>query len=335
MDIALIGFGNVGQGLIRILRDKATFLQDKHGFSPRVVAVVTGSRGSLVNPQGLDLNALQEIGNGALSAYPETDGLIRDWDALKIARESSADVLVEASPTNLNTAEPALSVCYAALDSGKHVVMANKGPVALAYDELMARAELNGVQCRFEATVMAGTPAIRLVQESLAGCTIQSVRGILNGTTNYILTRMEHGMDYENALEQAQKLGYAESDPTADVDGWDAASKAVILAACVFGQKISLDTMAVSGISHLTADDIEAARRSEERWKLIAEVTAGGAKVEAMRLPISHPLANVMEATNAITYTTDLLGDVTLVGAGAGRVETGFGLLNDLIALQT
>lgn len=335
MDIALIGFGNVGQGLLRILHDKETFLKDQHNFSPRVVAVVTGSRGTLYHPQGLDISELLTIGNGALSAYPETTGLLRDWDASKIAKESTADVLVEASPTNLKTAQPALDICYAALDSGKHVVMANKGPVALAYAELMARAQKNEVQCRYEATVMAGTPSIRLAQEALAGCTISQIRGIMNGTTNYILTRMENGMDYEDALKQAQQLGYAESDPTADVDGWDVASKAIILAACVFDQKISLDEMSVTGISKLTANDIDSAQRSGERWKLIAEITPDGVTVQPMRLPLSHPLANVMEATNAITYSTDLLGDVTLIGAGAGRVETGFGLLNDLLTLQT
>ncbi len=335
MRIVLIGFGVVGQGFAALLRDKAAYLRDSLGLTTRLVGVYTHTRGSLYHADGLDPNALLTIIKaGTLDDYPYMPGLGRSWDALRLIRKGEADVLVEVSPTNLIDAQPALSHIRAALESGMHVITANKGPIALAYDDLRKLAAQKKRHLRFEATVMAGTPSIRLAMQSLAGCTITAARGILNGTTNYILTQMESGKTYAEALAEAQALGYAESDPTADVDGWDAAAKALILAASVFNKRLGLDELHVSGISHLTPEHIWSAGEANERWKLIAEVTLEGGKVEAMRLPKSHPLASVSGATNAITYTTDLLGDVTLIGAGAGSQQTGFGILSDLIDLH-
>lgn len=341
MNIALIGFGTVGQGLVEVLREKATDLQQSHHFSPRVVAVTTGSRGSLYHPDGLDLNALLHAAQRTKpgyayldEAYPDSAGLQRGWSAQRIAVDSNADVLIEASPSNLETGQPALDLCYLALDSGKHLILANKGPVALAYTDLVARANANQRHVLLEATVMAGTPAIRTGLEALAGCNIRAVRGILNGTTNYMLTQMEQGLTYGEALQQAQELGYAEADPTGDVAGWDAAGKVLILTAAFFGLSLTMRDLTVTGITTITQGDIQAAQANGQRWKLIAEATPQGGSVKPMRLPIANPLANVSGATNAITYQTDLLGDVTLVGAGAGRKETGFALLADLLALR-
>lgn len=335
MKIAMIGFGTVGQGFAQILRDKAAMLREQHGFVSQIVAVSTRSRGSLVHPDGLDLTALLDaIAAGSLDHYADAEGLERGWDALRIARDSNADVLVEVSPTNLQTGQPALDVCMAALDSGKHVVLANKGPVAVAYRELVLKAEAAGRQFLFEGTVMAGTPSLRLAREALAGCTISEVRGIVNGTTNYILTQMEAGMGYAEALQQAQDIGYAEADPTADVDGWDAAGKAIILAQALFGVKFTFDQMSVRGISQLTAQDIADATAAGERWKLIAHVTPQSASVQPMRIPATHPLAGVSGGTNALTLTTDLMGEITLIGAGAGGIQTGFGVLSDLLAIN-
>lgn len=329
MKIVLIGFGNVGRGLAQILRDKAGELRDKQGFEAQIVGVATRSKGTLYKADGLDLDVLL---NG-IESYPDAPGLARDWDAARLVRESGADVLVEASPTNLQSGQPALDLCYAAFERGMHVVLANKGPVAVAYNELQAAAKTAGKQLRFEATVMGGTPLIRLGMEALAGCEITGARGILNGTTNYMLTQMDGGMTYADALAEAQALGYAEADPTADVDGWDAASKAIILAAALFGAKLSFDDMNVRGISQITPEAIAAAREAGERWKLIAEVTPEGASVTPQRISLSHPLAGVSGGTNAVTYSTDLLGDVTLIGAGAGGVQTGFGVFSDLLQI--
>lgn len=333
MRIVLIGLGTVGQGLIAILRDKADDLHRRYGFSPVVVGVATRTRGSLYAPAGLDLDAL--LTHAAdLTAYPDAPGIERGHDGRWLAAHAAADVIVEASPTDLHTGQPALDVCRAALAAGKHVVTANKGPVAVAYAELRDQARAAGRQFLFEGTVMAGTPSIRLALEGLAGCTISEARGILNGTTNYMLTQMESGLSYTEALAQAQSLGYAEADPTADVDGWDAAGKGIILAAALFGTRLTLDQMRVQGISGLTTHDIDAARTAGERWKLIVRVTPDGGSVTPTRLPLTHPLAGVAGGTNAVTYTTDLMGEITLIGSGAGRLQTGFALLADLLAIH-
>lgn len=330
MKIALIGFGVVGQGLLEILRDKGTDLKAQYGFEAQVVAVATRSKGTLYNPAGLDIPTLLAAAND-FSGYPDTAGLIRGTDILSLIKTCNADVMVECSHTNLQTGQPALDYCYAAFDSGKHVVLANKGPVAVGYNELVAHAAQAGKQLRFEATVMAGTPSIRLAMQALAGCKITEARGILNGTTNYILTQMEGGMSYADALAQAQQLGYAEADPAGDVEGWDAAGKVIILARALFNSTITFKDMDVKGITGITSDDVKAAAEAGEKWKLVARITADGGSVQPVRVKLSNPLAAVSGATNAITYTTDLLGDVTLVGSGAGKLQTGFGLLSDLL----
>ncbi|MDX2160946.1 MAG: homoserine dehydrogenase [bacterium] len=331
MKVLLVGFGTVGQGLVTILRDKAPELRERYGFAPRIVGVATRSRGTLYHPDGLDPALLLDT---FTSGYPESTGAIRDWPLERLIREGGADVLVEATPTDLTTAQPALDTCRAALDAGHHLVLANKGPIALAYAELRDQAARLGKRLLFEGTVMAGTPSLRLGMQALAGCTIREARGILNGTTNYMLTQMEAGRDYTDVLAEAQRLGYAEADPTADVDGWDAAGKAIILAAALFGQRLTFADMTVSGIRGLSSADIAAAAAAGERWKLIAHITPQGGSVRAVRLPAAHPLAGVNGTTNAVTYSTDLLGDVTLIGAGAGGVQTGFGLLSDLLELH-
>ena len=335
MRLILIGFGVVGGGLAQILRDKAAELDAKYDFRPTIIGVATGSKGCLYREAGLDIDALLAAAAcGSFAAYPDLPGLTRDIDARGMIEMGAANALVEASPTNLETAQPALEYCHLALDRGAHVALANKGPAALDYAGLHAKAREKGLSLRCEATVMAGTPVMALAAEGLAGCGIRSARGILNGTTNYILTQMESGMAYADALQQAQELGYAETDPSGDVDGWDAAGKVLILANALFGAALTMDDLDVSGISAITGGDIEAARAAGERYKLIAEATATGGSVMAKRIPLGDPLSSVGGATNAVTLETDLMGDVTLIGAGAGKLETGAALLADLLAIQ-
>lgn len=330
MNIILVGFGVVGQGFAKILVDKAQQLEQTAGFMPRIVGVVTGSKGTLYHPDGLDIDQLL----GGVATYPEVDGLVRDLSAQDMIAGKLADGIVEVSPTNLETAQPALDYCQLALDNGKHVVLANKGPVALAFHELAEKAKANGLELRCEATVMAGTPTMQLAQEALAGCDIIEARGILNGTTNYILTQMEQGMSYTDALAKAQELGYAETDPSGDVEGWDAAGKVLILSKALFGATYGMSALDVVGITGISEADIQDAQANGERYKLIATVTPQGGQVKPVRLPVSDPLASVGGATNAITIATDLMGDVTLIGAGAGQIETGFAILSDLLAIH-
>lgn len=351
--LALIGFGTVGQGLAEILLAKGDELAARYGVQFQVVAVSDLLKGSLSNHAGLDLAALLEVvrRTGKLDDYASlkpSRATFSGWDSLRTIRDSNADTVVEISWTDVQTGQPAIDHVKAAFESGKNAVLTNKGPVALAYRQLAELAAAQGVQFRFEGTVMSGTPTIRLAQQALAGCEILEIKGILNGTTNYILTQMEGGQSYADALAEAQRLGYAEADPTADVEGWDAAGKTVILANVLLGGDLRVADVDRTGISGLTLADVEAARAAGERWKLIARVWcedgddvvgAGSprpgprvrASVRPTRLTLSHPLAGVSGAVNACTYTTDLLGDVTLVGPGAGRMETGFAVLGDLL----
>lgn len=332
----LIGFGVVGQGLAHLLRKKADSLQSEHGFAPKVVGVATGSRGILYNASGLSLDSLlKAVRTGTFDDYPDEDGLEREFSATAdLIERRGADVIVELSPTNINTAMPAAKHFQSAIATRKHIVTANKGPLALGFTQLMKRAEEARIQLKYEATIMAGTPVISVAKEGLAGCEIKSVRGIVNGTTNYILTQMESGMSYEDALAEAQRLGYAETDPTADVEGLDAAAKVLIMLGALYGVDATPDQLNVTGITGISTDDIASAQAAGERYKLIATVNSTGGSVKPIRVPITDPLANVAGATNAITFETDSMGDVTVIGAGAGQLETAQAILSDLIAIQ-
>ncbi|HLA42413.1 MAG TPA: homoserine dehydrogenase, partial [Aggregatilineales bacterium] len=253
-------------------------------------------------------------------------------------RETNADAIIEVTYTDIKTGQPALDHCRAALESGKHIATTNKGPIALAYRELKALAHQHQAHIGFEGTVMSGTPSLQMGMNALVGCTINEVRGIFNGTTNYILTQMESGKSYSEALEEAQELGYAEADPTADVEGHDAMGKVLILANTVMGGELSAADVSCTGITALSVRAINEAKANNERWKLIGSARREGNKivgsVQPVRLPITDPLAGISGATNAITFSTDLLGDVTLVGPGAGKMPTGFALLADLLAIH-
>jgi homoserine dehydrogenase len=334
--LALIGFGSAGQGLAQILRDHGDSLARRYGVALRIVAVGTRGRGSLYDMDGLDPAALLAAiaGDGHLRNLAGQ----RDWSSLDMIEQAGADVLVELSPTELTTGEPATSHIRAALSRGMHAITANKGPIALHLAEMRRLAAASQAYLGYEGTVMSGTPALRLGWSDLAGCEILELRGIVNGTTNYILTQMEDGMSYADALAEAQRLGYAEADPTGDVEGYDAAAKAVILANVLMDARLGLGDVERAGITTLTRDTIEAARSSGERWKLIARVWRDGEQVRASvlptRLPISHPLSGAGGATNALTLTTDLLGDVTLIGPGAGGVATGFAVVSDILSMH-
>lgn len=339
--LALIGFGVVGQGLVEILLNKQEKLQKEEGFEAVVVAISDLMKGSIYHPDGLHLETvlkvLKETGN--IENYPDVPGIIKGWDSFKTIRETNADTIVEVSYTDVKTGQPAIDHCKAAFESGKNVIMTNKGPVALAYKELSQMAKKYGVYWGFEGTVMSGTPALRMPITSLAGNDITEIKGILNGTTNYILTKMEEeGWTYEEALREAQRLGYAEADPTSDVEGYDAKFKIVILANYVMNVPLSAEEVICKGITDITLDDIEEAKQQGKKWKLIAKVRKEQDKVIASVAPekvdLTDPLASISGATNAVTYECDLLGPVTLVGAGAGKMETGFSLLIDLINIQ-
>jgi homoserine dehydrogenase len=335
--LALIGFGNVGQGFAQILRDYNAQYEKEFGAIFIITAVSDLQKGSLYNPDGLNpaelLKAVET--SGSLESVPAP---FKGWGALKTIQDSNANVVAELSFTDLQTGEPAISHLKAALQSGKHVITTNKGPVALAYRELHKLADKRGVTIGVEGSVMSGTPSLRMGTELLSGAGVTCIQGIVNGTTNYILSQMDAGAAYADALAEAQAKGYAEADPTGDVEGFDAAGKVVILANLLMGANIQMADVDREGITKLTGSDIQKAKTRGERWKLIGKVertdTGIKASVKPICLPETHPLAQVSGATNAITFTTKLLGDVTLIGPGAGRLATGYALVEDLLALN-
>jgi len=335
--LALIGFGTVGQGFVEILRDRSVDLTEQFGVRYRITGVCDARLGSVHDPAGLDPEALLEAvrDGGGLESLAAPD---LGWDAIRLAEQGAADVLVELSFTDLKTGEPATTHVRRALESGKHVVTTNKGPIALHWPELSALATERGLQIGAEGTVMSGTPTVNLGLNLLRAADVRAVRGILNGTCNYILTRMEAGSSYQDALNEAQAKGYAEADPSGDVEGFDAAGKVVILGNLLMGEPLTMADVDRTGISGLTLDDIATAAEAGERWKLIGSLERGPDGVKAMvapqRMPLSHPLSSVGGAMNAVTFETGILGEVTLVGPGAGRLETGYSVLVDLLEIH-
>lgn len=336
--IAFIGFGTVGQGLTEILLEKKDMLAEKYDFHWIIVAISDIVKGSVYDENGLDMTKVLDLVKKGkkLDEYPSG---IKGLDSLATIKETNADTIIEVTFTDVKTGEPALTHIKTALSAGKNVVSTNKGPVVKQAVELLKMAESNNAHYGFEGVVLAGTPVLNLAKFSLAGNKINGFKGILNGTTNYILTRMEEGMPYDDALKKAQELGYAEADPTGDVEGLDALGKVVILSNVVLGKNIDWKDVERKGITEITKEDVEKAKADGKRWKLIgsAEVQPDGsvkAKVWPEKLPLSDPLAGVNEAINALTYYTDELGPITIVGPGAGRRETGFSLLIDLLEIN-
>lgn len=337
LKLAFIGFGVVGQGLAEILVEKEDYLKRNHNFGYEVVAISDKKLGSAYKEDGLDLEkALEMVEDGeSLDYYPDAE---TGMEPIETIKNTNSDTIIEVTFTDMETGGPALDHVRTALEEGKHVVSTNKGPVATEIRQLLQLAQQNGVAYRFEGTVLSGTPAINLAIWSLAGCDIKEIKGIVNGTTNYILSKMEEGMEYEEALEEAQEKGYAEADPTGDVEGIDAQGKIEILSNTVMGGNLELSDVEREGITDITLEDVQEAKEDGYRWKLIGKTkrTENGieAKVGPEKLPMDHPLAGVMGPTNALTYSTDYLNEVTIIGPGAGKKETGFALLVDLLSIR-
>ncbi len=339
--LSLVGFGVVGQGFAELLMTKHDFLKQYYGVDISLVGVANARHGFVYRQDGLHIPSLLQLAakKGPLTDYPG----ITHWEsALEGLQASSADILVEVTPTNLRDAEPGMSHIREALSKGMHVVTANKGPAALAATELISLASQHGVQLRMESTVMAGTPVISTIREGMAGARVYAIRGILNGTTNYILSAMAEGRDYVESLADAQSKGYAETDPSADVEGYDAVAKTLILAALVFGHTLKPERVVREGITAITREQIQSVNDQDKRMKLIASLRllSDGdgqkkileARVEPTILPLTDPLARVDGVTNALTIHSDTLSEVTIIGPGAGPIQTGQGLLADVLA---
>ena len=315
--VGLLGCGNVGAPLVRLIADHDAMVRSRAGIGLEVTRVAVRN---VSRDRGLDL----------------ADGVLTN-DAESVVRADDVDVVVEL----IGGIEPARSLILDALKLGKPVITGNKELLANVGQELFEAAEAAGVDLLFEASVGGGIPIMRPLRESLAGERIRRVMGIVNGTTNFILTRMtEEGSGFADALAEAQSLGYAERDPTADVEGFDAAAKAAIIASIAFGAKVVAGDVYREGISDITAADIAAAADLGYVLKLLAvaeEVDQAGAqsalavRVHPVMVPADHPLASVRGSFNAVFVQGDAVGDLMLYGRGAGGGPTAIAVLGDLI----
>jgi homoserine dehydrogenase len=334
--IWVVGLGTVGQWLLRALQAQAATLARRHGFVPRVVGVSNARDGFVYDSSGLDLRSVLEFAS-TRRPLRELDG-VRHWpDSAQGLAATDADVLFELTASSADGGEPGVTHMRDALRRGIPVVTSNKWPVALHGVELVELARAKRVPFRAESTVMSGTPVLSTLGDGLAGTTPTSLRGILNATANFILTRLEEGASYADALTEAQDLGLAERDPTADVEGYDAMAKAMILAALVFETQLRPEEVARQGISSVDASQVTAARSEGARIKeLVTLESSDGsikARVEPVLLPERDRLAGVDGVQNAVICRAEPVGEVMVSGPGAGPELAGQGVFSDLIAV--
>jgi homoserine dehydrogenase len=335
--LILVGVGNVGGRLLELLDRKQETLRQDLGLDVTVTGVCDRS-GVAVCSTGLSVKEILRLKKGGqgVAAYPEWGEPGRT--ALDLVREAGADLLLEASPANMVDGQPGLGCMEAALSRGMHVVTANKAPLVLAYERLLALARSQGVQLRFDATVAGGLPAINLGQRDLAAATITRLEGVVNLTTNYILTRMaEDGLSYDEALGDAQRAGHAETDPTLDVEGWDAANKLVILAQSVLGVPATLDDVTVEGITNIGPDLLSQAMAEGKRVKLVAlaELGQDGYRlaVRPTWLDAGHPLAQLGAKQMGILFHTDISGSISATVVEETPLPTASAMLRDLVLI--
>jgi homoserine dehydrogenase len=331
--LALLGFGNVGRAFARLLKRKETELERDYGINFIVTGIATGRHGIALDPRGINLEeALSLVESGGsldtLSGVPVTD-------TLDFVNSVPADVLFENSPVNHENGEPAASYLRIALERGLHAVTANKGPVVHAWRALTELAQAKNRKFYFESTVMDGAPIFSLFRSALPAAQITSLRGILNSTTNLILGRMENGESFETAVKYAQALGLAETDPSGDVDGWDAAIKVAALVTVLMGFPLSPQQVDRTGIRLITAEKIAAARAQGKRWKLVCTAEREGERVRGRVAPElvspASPLYSVEGSSSIVEFHTDMLPCLSIVEGDPGPETTAYGLLADFI----
>lgn len=331
MKIILVGFGIIGKGVAKVIIQKKNYLKTKYDLDLRVVAICDSS-GAAIDKNGLDLERAIEIKEKTrkISNYPEKG---TNMPIEKVIETVESDILVEATPTNIETGEPAKTYILKGFESGKNVITANKGPLALHFNQLMEASKKYNKIFRYEASVGGAMPIINLARDTLAGNEIKSIVGILNGTTNYILTKMEkEGLDFDTVLKEAQELGIAETNPYQDISGLDTAAKIVILANSIMNKNVTIKDVKVEGITRITPESLLMANKSGYTIKLIGEVSKDKLEVRPKLIPLDSPI-NVKGSLNVAMLDTDLAKEVIVVGRGAGDIETSSAILSDIISV--
>lgn len=338
--LSLIGFGNVARALVRLLERKRDLLKEQHDIKYVVTGIATGKHGFAVNPNGLDVNQALELVESRQPISPLSS--LNVQDSISVIQHSQADVMFENSPVNTQTGQPALDHIRLALNLGQHAITANKGPVVHGYRELTALAKSKGKRFLFESTVLGGAPVFSVFRESFPLAELASFRGILNATTNIILSRMENGESYEDAVKYCQSIGVAETDPTNDVDGWDAAIKVAALVTVLMDNPFTPQQVHPTGIRGITPEMIASAKAEGKRYKLVCSAEKVGDEVHASVAPqlvdMSSPLYGMMNSSTGITFRTDVLPDYSITvsereGMSGGPIETAYGLFADFVNL--
>lgn len=334
--IAFLGLGNVGRALAELLVEKRTSLIEDFGIEPVVVGISTGRRGRAIAPDGLDLELILKdlSAGGALDGYHRFQKVENTADFVALC---PADLIFEATPTNPVDGEPALTYVREALNRGIHVVTANKGPVVFGWRELAALAESHGVGFFFESTIVGGSPAVTLAREAFPTAKISRIDGIFNSTTHYILRQMEdNGLGFDEALLGAQEMGVAETDPTLDIEGWDAAIKTAILANVFLGADLRPQDVERRGITGVTMDDVRVARKNGDCIRLVCltERDSQGvvkASVAPAVVPLKSREGQVPDTGGLVTFYIDTMGPQALLDSGQGPRGTAYGMLVDMI----
>jgi homoserine dehydrogenase len=330
MRIILCGFGVVGQSFAKLLESRSEDLYARYGLKPRIVGVFDRN-GSATDASGLDISRLIDAKKkyNSVKKYSETKN---NASGIEMINDLEAEVLIETTQSNYKDAEPGMAHIVNAMKRGMHVISVNKGPLALAFPSLMELADYNRVLFRFSGTVGGGTPILDFARKSLRGERIISFDGILNGTTNYILTNMADGMSFNDALSDAKQKGYVEADESLDLDGLDAAAKLVILANWIMGMKVTMPDIKITGIRKMDDTDIKHAAEKNCAIKLIASCNKE-LNVAPKEIAIDDPLC-VSGTLNAISFTSEHSGTQTIIGRGAGGIETASSILRDLIDIR-
>ena len=328
--LLLAGFGNVGRRFVEILSEREAY-PGLSEFAVAIVGLTTGRHGAWLDPAGLAPGTI-------LERYRTCGGFPGSLTTLEAVRALDFDVLVELSPLSIaGRGEPAIAHVRAALDRGCHVVSANKGPVAWAYHELRELAQRKGVRFLHEATVMDGAPIFNLARHCLQGNRILRLEGILNSTSNVVLGEMERGLDLQRAVAKAQAMGIAEADPSADLEGWDAAVKLTALANVLMDARLTPEQIQRQGIENLVQRDLEAARARGCRIKMVCEAFRSGTGIEGsvtvQELELGHPFARMEGAGSVLRIHTDLLGRLLIAEDGPDLSTTAYGVIADLLAL--
>jgi len=335
--LALIGFGNVGLEFARLLGRKRDWLLKEKGLDIEVLAIATKTRGSLLSSRALDMeHVLDHLqAGGTLSDFgPESTTL----SPLQIIAKTDADLIIELTPLNIDSGQPAIDHIKAAFEVGLDVVTANKGPIAYAYKELRALARSRGVHFRFEGTVMDGTPVFNLVEKTLPGCQILEIEGILNSTSNFVLTEMSNGSSMEEAIKQAQAGGFAEADPSLDIDGWDAAAKITALANVLMDAGTNPKKVDREGIRSITATDLGNAKKGGRKIKQIARATREGEEVQLRVKPelidSGSPFWSIDGTSSAVRLKTDLMGEIAVSEIGPSVTQTAYAVFSDILLIM-